>query len=66
MNKREWTMMVPIVVFIVWIGVYPSTFLKISENSTRFLVNKIELLKFGKSTYELPGYENPADKQELE
>lgn len=66
MNKREWTMMVPIVVFIVWIGVYPSTFLKISENSTRFLVNKIELLKFGKSTYELPGYENPAEKQELE
>ncbi|MCO5252090.1 MAG: NADH-quinone oxidoreductase subunit M [Candidatus Kapabacteria bacterium] len=66
MNKREWTMMVPIVIFIVWIGVYPSTFLKISENSTRLLVNKIELLKFGKSTYELPGYENPAEKQETE
>lgn len=62
MNKREWTMMVPIVIFIVWIGVYPSTFLKFSENSTRLLVNKIELLKFGKSTYELPGFENPADK----
>ncbi|PKL86554.1 MAG: Fe-S-binding domain-containing protein [Ignavibacteriae bacterium HGW-Ignavibacteriae-1] len=66
MNKREWAMMVPIVIFIVWIGVYPSTFLKISENSTRLLVNKIELLKFGKSTYELPGYENPAEKQETE
>ncbi len=58
--------MVPIVIFIVWIGVYPSTFLKISENSTRLLVNKIELLKFGKSTYELPGYDNPAENQETE
>ncbi len=54
MNKSEWSMLVPIVIFIVWIGVYPKTFLNISENSTRALVNKLELLKFGKSTYQLP------------
>jgi len=52
-TKREWTTLVPIVFFIVWLGVYPSTFLKLSENSTRKLVNKLELLKFGKERYEL-------------
>jgi len=54
LTKIEWTTLVPIVIFIVWIGVYPKTFLNISEVSTRALVNKLELLKFGKEKYELP------------
>ncbi len=56
-DKREWTVLVPIVIFIVWIGVYPSMFMKYSENSTRKLVNKLELIKFGKERYLLPGAE---------
>ena len=45
LNKREWLTLIPIVVFIVWIGVYPNSFLKISENSTRALVKKLELVR---------------------
>ncbi len=54
LNIKEWITLTPIIVFIVWIGVYPNTFLKISEMSTRKLVNKLELSKFGKAQYELP------------
>jgi NADH-quinone oxidoreductase subunit M len=57
LNKREWTTLVPIVIFIVWIGVYPKTFLSISEVSTRALVNKLETIKFGKPKYQLPDLE---------
>ena len=46
-NKREWLILVPIVVFIVWIGIYPKSFTGWSEESTRKLVNKIEMLKCG-------------------
>ena len=46
LNKREWAALVPIVIFIVWIGVYPNTFLKISENTTRSIVNKFIEIKF--------------------
>ncbi|ROL62307.1 NADH-quinone oxidoreductase subunit M [Bacteroidetes/Chlorobi group bacterium ChocPot_Mid] len=63
LGKQEWATLVPIVIFIVWIGIYPSTFLNISENSTKALVNKLELIKFGKAKYELP---TEMDKIKLE
>lgn len=47
LNKREWITFIPIVLFIVWIGVYPSTFLNISEKSTEKLVKKIENIRNG-------------------
>ncbi|HPD33529.1 MAG TPA: NADH-quinone oxidoreductase subunit M [Candidatus Kapabacteria bacterium] len=50
LTKREWAMLVPIVIFIVWIGVHPKTFLNVSESSTKALVNKIETVKFGKGS----------------
>jgi NADH-quinone oxidoreductase subunit M len=53
-DKREWALLVPMVIFIVWIGVYPSTFMKISENSTKVLVNKLYEEKFGTRPYQLP------------
>ena len=53
-SKREWAMFLPIVVFIVWIGIYSKTFTSFSENSTRALVNKLEFIKFEKVTYKLP------------
>ena len=55
MTKREWAMMLPIVVFIVWIGLHPSTFMQFSEKSSTSLVNKLELLKFGKTNYAISG-----------
>lgn len=42
MNKIEWAMLVPLVIFIVWLGVYPSTFMSKSETSTKQLVKKID------------------------
>ena len=44
MSKFEWSMVIPIMIFIVWIGVYPRTFLSISEQSTDKLVKKIETI----------------------
>ncbi len=40
-NGREWAALLPMVVFIVWIGVYPKTFMGVSEQSTRQLVNEL-------------------------
>ena len=47
-------MMIPLTIFIVWIGIYPATFLNVSENSTKALINKLELIKFGKKHFTLP------------
>jgi len=44
-NKREWLILVPMVIFIVWIGVYPKAFTSWSENSTQKLINKIEQMR---------------------
>ncbi|NJD22551.1 MAG: Fe-S-binding domain-containing protein, partial [Melioribacter sp.] len=41
MNLREMIVMVPILVFIVWIGVYPSTFLKLTETSTQSILQQV-------------------------
>jgi len=48
LTRREWTMLVPIVIFIVWIGIHPTTFTNFSENSTRKLINHIEKQKFNR------------------
>ena len=42
LTKIEWAMLIPLTIFIVWLGVYPNTFLSKSEVSTKKLVNKIE------------------------
>ncbi|MCX6147568.1 MAG: NADH-quinone oxidoreductase subunit M [Candidatus Kapabacteria bacterium] len=41
LTKNEYFMLIPLVIFIVWIGVYPKTFMSFSENSSRALVNKV-------------------------
>lgn len=39
-SKLELTYMLPIIIFIIWIGIQPNTFLKVSENSVKkILVN---------------------------
>lgn len=47
-NIREIFVLVPILIFIVWIGIYPSTFLSKSEKSTKQLIERIENYRSGK------------------
>lgn len=42
MNVREWAVLVPVVLFIVWIGFFPGTFLGKSEASTKQLVQQLQ------------------------
>lgn len=49
-NRFEMITIIPLLVFIVWIGVYPNTFLKVSEKSVqKVLINydnaKVKILK---------------------
>jgi NADH-quinone oxidoreductase subunit M len=41
MNAREIFVLAPIFIFIVWIGIYPTTFLKVSDKSTAKVVKQI-------------------------
>ncbi|NWF89186.1 MAG: NADH-quinone oxidoreductase subunit M [Ignavibacteriaceae bacterium] len=40
-NKREMIVLLPIFIFIVWIGIYPSTFLNVSKASAKKVVEKV-------------------------
>ncbi len=42
LSVREWAVLVPVVVFIVWIGVYPHTFLQKSELASKQIVEQIQ------------------------
>lgn len=50
-SSREVAMLIPATILMIWIGIYPSTFMRVSEESTRALVGKLELAKFGKTNY---------------
>jgi|SRR5690554_1644136 len=41
MNAREIFIMIPIIIFIVWIGIYPSTFLNISDKTTAKVIEQV-------------------------
>ena len=41
LTKREIFILVPVIIFIVWIGVYPSTFLNVSEKSTTKILQQV-------------------------
>ncbi len=45
LNRLEIGLLVPMVIFIVWIGVQPNTFLKVSESSTRAVIGVVERAK---------------------
>ncbi len=47
LSVREIAVLIPIVAFIVWIGVYPSTFLKTSAASTKQTVRMLEQTRSG-------------------
>ena len=41
MNAREMFILAPIFILIVWLGIYPTTFLKVSDRSTSKVVKMI-------------------------
>ena len=47
LDSREWLVLVPIVVFIVWIGVYPSTFMDKTALASKQLIQRIEFARRG-------------------
>jgi len=47
LSKREWAVLIPVVVFIVWIGFYPSTFLSKSAATSKHLIEQIEASRRG-------------------
>ncbi|HCV43601.1 MAG TPA: NADH-quinone oxidoreductase subunit M [Bacteroidetes bacterium] len=47
LSKREIAVLVPVIVFIVWIGFYPSTFLNKSAATSRQLIHQIENARKG-------------------
>ncbi len=49
LNKREIGLLLPIILFIFWIGVYPSTFLSKSESTMQRVADKLELVRSGAS-----------------
>jgi len=45
-NKRELIVLIPIFVFIVWIGIYPSTFLNLTEAASQSILNHVSSFTF--------------------
>jgi len=43
LSVREIAVLVPVLLFIVWIGIFPGTFLKQSASATRHLVSTVQL-----------------------
>ncbi len=41
MNLRELIVLIPIFIFIIWIGIYPGTFLKLTEASTQSILQQV-------------------------
>ena len=42
LNPREWAVLVPVIVFIVWIGVYPLAFTGKTEASVAALIAEVQ------------------------
>jgi NADH-quinone oxidoreductase subunit M len=42
LSKREWAVLLPVLLFIFWIGLYPTPFLKTTEASVNHLLQQIE------------------------
>ncbi len=46
MNVREFVVLIPIFIFIVWIGIYPNTFLGMTEESTKSILHHVSSFTF--------------------
>ncbi len=52
MNKREWAYMVPLLIFVFWIGIYPNTFLSKMRVSVEHLLNQVNRTTVNVNTQE--------------
>ena len=50
LSPREWAVLVPVVVFIVWIGFYPDTFLEKSALASKRVVEQVQSIRSGTPT----------------
>jgi NADH-quinone oxidoreductase subunit M len=41
LNLREKLVLIPVFIFIIWIGIYPNTFLKVSEKTTAAIIEQV-------------------------
>jgi len=41
LNLREKLVLIPVFIFIIWIGIYPNTFLKVSEKTSESIINQV-------------------------
>jgi len=41
MNTREIIVTIPFIIFIIWIGIYPDTFLKLTDASTKLILSQV-------------------------
>ena len=41
MNTREIIVAIPFIIFIIWIGIYPDTFLRLTDASTKLILNQV-------------------------
>ena len=64
LTKREWAVLVPVVIFIVWIGLYPSTFLDKSAPASRLAIQRIEDARRG--VYYGMSQEEPPAREKVE
>lgn len=46
LNSRELVVLIPIFIFIVWIGIYPGTFLSMTEESTKSILQHVSSFTF--------------------
>jgi NADH-quinone oxidoreductase subunit M len=42
LSPREWAVLLPVLLFIVWIGVYPTTFTGLSDASVQALISQVQ------------------------
>ncbi len=42
LSPREWAVLLPVLLFIVWIGVYPATFTEVTEASVQALIAQVQ------------------------
>ena len=42
LNLREWAVLLPVLLFIFWIGIYPTTFTAMTEPSVQALIAQVQ------------------------
>jgi len=42
LSPREWAVLLPVLLFIVWIGIYPTTFTTMTEPSVQALITQVQ------------------------